>query len=75
MEHVRLTDSPKARRLLKSSSSSFMLVRLEPVNLACSVEQTWAPILSRWLKRDRISPAVPVTRHAETTESAGPIIH
>jgi len=51
------------------------LVRLEPVNLACSVEQTWAPILSRWLKRDRISPAVPVTRHAETTESAGPIIH
>jgi glutamate synthase domain-containing protein 2/glutamate synthase domain-containing protein 1/glutamate synthase domain-containing protein 3 len=75
MEHVRLTDSPKAQRLLKSSSSSFMLVRLEPVNLACSVEQTWAPVLSRWLKRDQRSLAVSVARRAETPESAGPIIH
>ncbi len=29
-EHVRLTDSPKAKRLLKAAASSFMLVRLEP---------------------------------------------
>jgi glutamate synthase (ferredoxin) len=48
MEHVRLTESPKARRLLRYSSSSFMLVRLQPVSLPCSIEQTWAPILSRW---------------------------
>ncbi len=48
MEHVRLTESPKARRLLRYSSSSFMLVRLQPVSLPCSIEQTWAPILARW---------------------------
>jgi glutamate synthase (ferredoxin) len=48
MEHVRLTESPKARRLLRYSSSSFMLVRLQPVSLPCAIEQTWAPILSRW---------------------------
>jgi len=73
-EHVRLTGSPKARRLLKSSSS-FMLVRLEPVSLPCSIQQTWAPILSRWRKRDRRSLVVRVALRAGSPESPAPIIH
>jgi glutamate synthase (ferredoxin) len=74
-EHVRLTGSPKARRLLKSALSSLLMVRLEPVALPCSVEQTWAPILSRWRKRDRRSLSVPVAPRAESPESPAPIIH
>jgi glutamate synthase (ferredoxin) len=74
-EHVRLTGSPKARRVMKSSSSSFMLVRLEPVSLPCSIQQTWAPILSRWRKRDRRSLVVRVALGAGSPESPAPIIH
>jgi glutamate synthase (NADPH/NADH) large chain len=75
MEHVRLTDSPKAKRLLKAASSSFMLVRLEPVNLPCTVEQTWAPILARWNKREEKAVVVPVTRRSSSAASQGPIVH
>jgi glutamate synthase domain-containing protein 3 len=74
-EHVRLTGSPKARRLLKSSLSSLLMVRLEPVSLPCSIQQTWAPILSRWRKRDRRSLVVPVALGAGSPESPTPIIH
>jgi glutamate synthase (ferredoxin) len=45
-EHVRLTGSPRARRLL-SSEALLPLVRLEPVHLPCSIAQTWEPILNR----------------------------
>jgi glutamate synthase (ferredoxin) len=45
-EHVRLTGSPRARRLL-NSEAPLPLVRLEPVHLPCSIAQTWEPILSR----------------------------
>jgi glutamate synthase (ferredoxin) len=74
MEHLRLTDSPKARRLLRSSSPSFGLVRLEPVNRPCTVEQTWEPILFRWRKRDTESVNVRLARRAAGTRSAGPVI-
>jgi len=74
MEHLRLTDSPKARRLLRSSSPSFGLVRLEPINRPCAVEQTWEPILSRWRKQGTQTIAVPVARRAAGTRSAGPVI-
>ncbi|MGC2722257.1 MAG: glutamate synthase large subunit [Candidatus Acidiferrales bacterium] len=73
IEHVRLTGSPKAKRLLKASS--FMLVRLEPVNLPCTVEQTWAPILARWNKREEKAVVMPVTRRSSTVASQGPIVH
>jgi hypothetical protein len=74
-DHVRLTGSPKARCLLKSALSPLLMVRLEPVALPCSVEQTWAPILSRWRKRDRRSLSMPVAPRAKSPESPAPIIH
>ncbi len=52
-EHLQLTGSPRARRLLKSLAP-LPLVRLEPVQLPCPIEQTWAPILSR-LERQEIA--------------------
>jgi glutamate synthase (ferredoxin) len=45
-EHVRLTGSPRARRLL-ASADLLPLVRLEPVQLPCSIARTWEPILNR----------------------------
>ena len=74
-EHVRLTASPKARRLLQRSSSAFALVRVEPVNLPCSIEQTWSPVLARWRRRDKQSMSFPVAIGPEDSESAGQIIH
>ena len=43
--HLQLTGSPKAARLL--SSASLPLLRVEPLQPPCSVEETWAAILSR----------------------------
>jgi len=74
LEHVRLTDSPKARRLLRYSSSSFLLVRLQPVSLPCSVAQTWEPILARWRKQKQRTIAVPAQRRATSAQAANPII-
>ncbi len=75
-EHVRLTDSPKARRILKSSNWSSLLVRLEPVNLPCPVEQTWAPIVERWSKREDKAVVMQVTRRTATAASPGPpVVH
>ena len=49
-EHVRRTSSPTAAQLLKLKGP-LPLVRLEPIHLACSLEETWSPILARWKKR------------------------
>jgi glutamate synthase domain-containing protein 3 len=46
-EHLRLTGSPQAKRLLRSATS-LPLVRIEPVQLPCPPEETWAPFLSRF---------------------------
>jgi glutamate synthase domain-containing protein 3 len=43
--HVQLTGSPRAADLL--SCSVLPLTRVEPLTPACSVEETWAPILAR----------------------------
>jgi glutamate synthase domain-containing protein 3 len=43
--HVQLTGSPRAARLLSRAALPFL--RVEPVQPPCSVEETWAPILSR----------------------------
>jgi glutamate synthase domain-containing protein 3 len=43
--HVELTASPRAARLL--SSAALPLLRVEPLQPPCSVEETWAPILNR----------------------------
>jgi glutamate synthase domain-containing protein 2/glutamate synthase domain-containing protein 1/glutamate synthase domain-containing protein 3 len=43
--HVQLTGSPRAADLL--SCSALPLVRVEPFTPACTVEETWAPILAR----------------------------
>ena len=74
MEHLYLTESQKARRLLRSSSPALGLVRLEPVSRPCTIEQTWEPILSRWRKRDTRTLTVPVARRLAGARSAGPVI-
>jgi glutamate synthase (NADPH) large chain len=43
--HVQLTGSPRAAELL--SSSVLPLLRVEPAEPPCTIEETWAPILSR----------------------------
>ena len=48
--HLQLTVSPRAARLL--SYAQLPLVRVEPVQPPCSVEETWAAILSRLARYD-----------------------
>jgi len=43
--HLQLTGSPRAAELL--SASALPLLRVEPVTPPCSIEETWASILSR----------------------------
>ena len=50
-EHVRLTGSPRAQRLL-SARAPLPLVRLEPIHLPCPIPQTWAATLARSEKRE-----------------------
>jgi glutamate synthase domain-containing protein 2/glutamate synthase domain-containing protein 1/glutamate synthase domain-containing protein 3 len=45
-EHVQLTASPRAARLL-SRRGVLPLVRVQPVHLQASVEDTWKPVLAR----------------------------
>jgi len=59
-EHLKLTGSPRARRLL-SAGAPLTLVRLEPINLPCSLEQTWAPTLARLEKRELVPVEFPDT--------------
>jgi glutamate synthase (ferredoxin) len=46
IKHALLTGSPRAAFLL-NSGARLPLMRVQPLHLPCSVEQTWAPILSR----------------------------
>ena len=52
-QHVRRTASPRAMRILELRGR-LPFVRLEPVHLPCSLEETWSPILARWEKRPAI---------------------
>jgi len=56
-EHVRLTASPRAQRLL--NAARLPLVRLEPIYLPCPIAQTWAPIMSRLERQEIIDQSVP----------------
>jgi hypothetical protein len=78
VEHVRLTDSPKAKRLLKAAGSNFLMVRVEPLHLPCSVAQTWAPILERWAQREAPAAIAQAARSGGSgarMEAAGRAIH
>jgi glutamate synthase domain-containing protein 2/glutamate synthase domain-containing protein 1/glutamate synthase domain-containing protein 3 len=73
-EHFRLTGSPRARRLLQSTHL-LPLVRLEPVQLPCSIADTWAPFLTRPPARDEAEipeavRALPMENVRQTSESA-----
>jgi glutamate synthase (ferredoxin) len=52
-EHLRLTGSPRARRML-NSEARLPLVRLEPVHLPSSIAKTWEPILNRLEQQEMI---------------------
>ena len=70
-EHVRLTGSTRAQRLL-AIDGPLPLVRLEPIHLPCSIAQTWAPILSR-LEQQEITDArlpIPDADSVPTTDAA-----
>ena len=45
-EHLHFTASPRAARLL-SRRGALPLVRVQPVHLQASVEDTWKPVLAR----------------------------
>ena len=68
-EHLRLTGSPQAKRLLRSASS-LPLVRLEPVNLPCPLEDTWAPFLARFDGLHRSTVKGTVTPELEIARAA-----
>ncbi len=53
-EHVRLTGSPRARRML-NSAARLPLVRLQPLHLPCSIAKTWEPILNRLEQQEKIA--------------------
>ncbi len=53
-EHVRLTGSPCARRLLRDATP-VPLDRWQPARLPCTVRETWAPILARWERQTILS--------------------
>jgi glutamate synthase domain-containing protein 3 len=48
-EHIRHTHSPRAMRLLEAKAP-LPLLRIEPVHLPCSLEQTWSSSMERWEK-------------------------
>jgi glutamate synthase (ferredoxin) len=50
-EHVRLTGSRRAARILRAAGP-LPLVRLEPLRLPCSVEETWAAARARLATRE-----------------------
>ena len=54
-EHLRLTGSPRAARLL-SSGMPLPLMRVEPLAPPCSPSQTWAPVLARFNRTDYAIP-------------------
>jgi len=55
-EHVRLTESPRAARLL-SRREALPLMRVQPVHFQGTVEATWSPILAQLTRRHTILPA------------------
>jgi len=55
-EHVHLTASPRAARLL-SRRGSLQLMRVQPVHFQGTVEATWSPILAQLKRRQTILPA------------------
>jgi glutamate synthase (ferredoxin) len=67
-EHVRLTASPRAKRML-NSDAPLPLVRLEPVHLPCSIAQTWAPILNRLEQEEIVGLRDPETVRAARGDS------
>jgi len=65
-EHFRLTGSPVAAALL-SRMAPLPLLRVEPVQLPCSISETWAASLARLEQRD-----LPGSWVSEERPSEGP---
>ena len=64
-EHVHLTASPRAARLL-SRRVALPLVRIQPVHFQGTLEATWSPILAQFKVRQYILPA-PLARPVSQT--------
>ena len=45
-EHFHMSNSPRARRLLESALP-LPMVRLQPLHLPCTIDETWAPFIQR----------------------------
>jgi hypothetical protein len=68
-EHLRLTGSPHAKKFLRSPVS-LPLVRLEPLRLACSIEESWAPFLSRFDGVHRLAVKAAIAGEPEIARAA-----
>jgi glutamate synthase (ferredoxin) len=68
-EHLRLTGSPHAKKFLRSPAS-LPLVRLEPMQLPCPIEETWAPFLSRFDGGQRLAVKAAVAGEPEIARAA-----
>ena len=66
-EHLELTGSPRAARLLRAAAS-LPLMRLEPLRLPCSIAQTWAATLARLERHDIASSPLPGPLPAEAPQ-------
>jgi glutamate synthase (ferredoxin) len=68
-EHLRLTGSPHAKRLLRSAIS-LPLMRVAPIRLPCPLEETWAPFLCRFDSLDRSADKITASRQPATARAA-----
>jgi len=66
-EHLRLTGGLPAGRLL-SSMTPLPLLRLQPLQLPCSIGETWAATLARLEKRDITSAGLPGPLRSEGSQ-------
>ncbi len=71
IKHCLMTGSPRAAALL-NSAAHLPLVRVQPKQLPCSVEHTWAPILQRLLPLVplAVDPSIPLSTPALAVKPA-----
>jgi glutamate synthase domain-containing protein 2/glutamate synthase domain-containing protein 1/glutamate synthase domain-containing protein 3 len=73
VKHCLMTGSPRAASLL-NSEARLAMVRVQPKQLPCSVEQTWSPIAER-LPASVVTAEIPVFALTQPDPMVQPILH